>query len=58
MQSCEGILHRRPCGSKETGEFKQKIQDIPEISIQNKFTILSPREGYTNIILASVFAFL
>ena len=47
-----------PCGIKETGEFKQKSWDIPEIIIQNKETIQIPREGYTDLILASEFGFL
>ena len=57
-QDHEIILHRRPCGSKETGEFKQKIWDSPEISFKNKGTINIYIEGYTKLILASAFDFL
>ena len=54
----EGILHRIPFGNKETGEVNQKIRGIPEISIQIKGNIQSPREVYTNIISASAFSIL
>ena len=57
-QDHEGILHRRPCGGKETHEVKHKIRDIPKIINQNKGTIQSPIEGYTKLILASEFAFM
>ena len=33
------------CGSKEAGKLNKKVQDRPEVSIQNKGTLPSPVEG-------------